>query len=45
METMLNAITLADYLLAVWLDANSRKVCFEPLQGKLIGANCASMGA
>lgn len=45
METMLNAITLADYLLALWLDANSRKVYLKSLQGKLVGANYGSVGA
>lgn len=45
METMLNAITLADYLLAVWHDPNSRKVYFKPLQSKQVGPNCASVGA
>lgn len=29
------------FLLAVWLDANSRKLHLKPLQGKQAVANCA----
>lgn len=42
MKTMFNAVILAGSLLALWFDANSRKVHFKSLQGKPVESNWAS---
>lgn len=42
MKTMFNAVILADSLLALWFDDNSRKVHFKSLQGKPVESNWAS---
>lgn len=41
-EIGFNAVILTDSLLALWFDANSRKVHLKTLQGEVVLANCAS---